>query len=163
MSGIFLFACAGFASIASAATWVTCEELVNTTISDLDVSITSAVWYAAGSTITIDGGQAVCQSTAYTEVDMCRVTLNIYTSDYSQTYSEVWLPNQYYDTTDWNGRLVAGGNGGLDGCLNYDDMQYTVSLGFASIGDNAGHNGTVGDGSAFLYNNEVVLDWSYRA
>lgn len=158
----FLFTVTGLASLVSAADWVTCEDLINTNITDLNATIETAVWYAAGSTITIDGPASVCQATAYTDVDICRVTLNIYTTDVSQTYSEIWLPNQYYDTTNWNGRLLTGGTGGIRGCMMYDDMQYTSGLGFATVGHNAGHNGTSGDGSAFLNNNEVVLDWAYR-
>ena len=41
-------------------------------------------------------------------------------------------------------------------------MTYTTGLGFAAVGDNGGNNGTSYDGRAFLNNNDIVLDWSYR-
>lgn len=42
-------------------------------------------------------------------------------------------------------------------------MTYTSSLGFAVVGDNAGHNTTSYDGTAFLNNNDIVVDFSYRS
>jgi len=42
-------------------------------------------------------------------------------------------------------------------------MQYVSGLGFAAIGDNAGHNGSSFDGTWTTNNNEAIIDWSYRA
>ena len=36
-------------------------------------------------------------------------------------------------------------------------------MGFAVIGDNAGHNGTSYDGTPFMNNNNVMLDWVHRS
>jgi len=52
----------------------------------------------------------MCSSTASPEVDLCRVTLGVATSDTSQNYMEVWMP------TEWNGRFMATDNKGLAGC-----------------------------------------------
>jgi len=46
--------------------------------------------------------------------------------------------------------------------VNYADMTYTTAMGFAAIGDNAAHNSTTFDGTPFLNNNDIVVDWSYR-
>jgi feruloyl esterase len=42
-------------------------------------------------------------------------------------------------------------------------MQYLSSLGFATFGDNGGHNSTTSDGSKLLNNNDAVIDLSYRS
>lgn len=47
--------------------------------------------------------------------------------------------------------------------VGYSDMAYTSSMGFAVVGDNAGHNATSYDGTAFWNDNEAVLDWVYRS
>ncbi|KXT13758.1 hypothetical protein AC579_6604 [Pseudocercospora musae] len=129
--------------------------------SDFPVSPVSCVSYDANSTITITGGQAdvACGSTITPEVDLCRVVLTVQTSDESETYMEVWLP----ENGEWNGRTMNTDNGGVNGCVHYVDMQYVSGRGFAAIGDNAGHNGSSFDGSWFADSNEVVLDWVYRA
>lgn len=53
------------------------------------------------------------------------------------------------------------GNGGLSGCIQYADLAYTASYGFASVGANNGHNGTSGE--AFLNNDDIVADFAYRS
>ena len=131
--------------------------------SDLDVSPVSCEYYAANSTITIEGGQAIaqCGSTIQPELDICRVVLTITTSSASQVYMEVWLPNG--NDSAWNGRTMSTDNGGLNGCVHFDDMQYVSGLGFAAIGDNGGHNSSAWTGAWMFENNEQLLDWTYRA
>lgn len=78
--------------------------------SNQTVSVNSCGYYNAGSTVNITGGQSVCGSSAYPQVDLCRVALSVTTSDTSENYMEVWLP------TGWNGRFLATDNKGLAGC-----------------------------------------------
>ena len=59
------------------------------------------------------------------------------------------------------GRFLSIGNGGLSGCIQYGDLAYTTSFGFASVGANNGHNGTSGE--AFLNNPDIVADFAYRS
>lgn len=87
--------------------------------------------------------------------DMCRVALNVSTSDRSGFRMEAWLPS------NWTGRFLSGGNGGLNGCIKYQDLAYTSALGFAAVGTNNGHDGT--SGKPFLNNAGVVEDFAYRA
>ncbi|KAF2772428.1 putative ferulic acid Esterase/Feruloyl esterase precursor [Teratosphaeria nubilosa] len=132
--------------------------------SDLEVTPYTCESYPANTNITITGGQADvdCGSTILLSGGgVCRVTFSITTSFASSTYGEVWLPNE--NSTAWNGRTISTDNGGLDGCVAYDDMQYLTGLGFAAFGDNGGHNSSAYDGTAFSNNNEAVLDWAYRA
>lgn len=59
------------------------------------------------------------------------------------------------------GRFLSIGNGGLGGCIQYADLAYTTSYGFASVGANNGHNGTSGE--AFYNNDDIVADFAYRS
>nr|POE64924.1 putative feruloyl esterase b-2 [Quercus suber] len=130
---------------------------------DLNVSTISCQAYRAGSNITITGGQASvgCGTTFSPDVDICRAVLSVRTSYATQTYMEVWLPNN--NASSWNGRTMSTDNGGMNGCVHYVDMKYVSGLGYAAIGDNAGHNSSSFDGSWTLHNNEEIIDWSYRS
>ncbi|KAJ6780226.1 hypothetical protein PWT90_01953 [Aphanocladium album] len=90
------------------------------------------------------------------ERNLCRVGLKIQTSARSEISFELWLPEQ------WTGkRLLSTGNGGVDGCIKYNDLAYGSAHGFATLGTNNGHNGK--SIRAMLNNDEVVIDYSYRA
>jgi len=68
---------------------------------------------------------------------------------------EAWLPS------DWTGRFLTTGNGGMGGCIGYGDMSYGTSLGFAAVGSNNGHDGD--NGLSFYNNPESLADFVYRA
>jgi hypothetical protein len=64
-------------------------------------------------------------------VDLCRISLEVPTSgEGSRIFMEAWLPK------DWNGRFLAVGNGGLNGCkgtyflfcLTHQRMQISPSI-----------------------------------
>lgn len=129
---------------------------------DQQVTVTSCEDITSGTTLTLADGPNKC-SGGSPSIDIRRVILDIVTSDASSDYVEVWLPT---GENAWNGRFMATDNKGLSGCPSYDDMIYTSGLGFAIVGDNGGHNNTeyLGmDAQQFLNNNELVVDWSYRA
>ncbi|KAL8961786.1 MAG: hypothetical protein Q9183_005258, partial [Haloplaca sp. 2 TL-2023] len=89
------------------------------------------------------------------DVETCRVGLSIPTSNRSSISFELWLP------AEWSGRFMATGNGGVDGCIKYEDLAYTSKHGFAAVGTNNGHNGT---SLITAYGNpDVITDFSYRA
>lgn len=81
--------------------------------------------------------------------------MRVSTSNRSEITLEAWLP------IDWNGRFLSTGNGGVSGCIQYVDLAYTASFGFATVGANNGHNGTSGE--AFYMNPDVVADFAYRS
>lgn len=81
--------------------------------------------------------------------------MRVETSNRSEITLEAWLP------IDWNGRFLSTGNGGVSGCIQYVDLAYTASFGFATVGANNGHNGT--SGQAFYNNPDVVADFAYRS
>lgn len=87
--------------------------------------------------------------------DLCRIAMFVNTTTVSGITLEAWLP------LNWHGRFLAVGNGGLSGCIYYEDIAYGASLGFATVGSNNGHNGT--SGKPFYKNPEVVKDFAYRA
>ena len=113
-------------------------------------------YVSAGTSLAFPHNDASCARPNQTvAVDLCRVALSIPTSNRSSVTFELWLPR------NWTGRFLGTGNGGIDGCIKYEDLAYTTQNGFASFGTNGGHNGTTG--ITFLHNPDVVTDFSYRA
>lgn len=88
-------------------------------------------------------------------VDLCRVAMYVATSNRSGIRLEAWLP------TTWSGRFLSTGNGGTGGCIQYEDVAYGTSFGFATVGANNGHDGM--RGTAFYHNADVVEDFSWRS
>lgn len=110
----------------------------------------------AGTTLQFPDSDPSCSTASQTvSDDICRIALNIRTSDRSGIIFESWLPR------NWTGRFLATGNGGIDGCIRYDDINYGNKNGFSAVGSNNGHNGT--GGSAFLHNPEVLKDYVFRS
>jgi feruloyl esterase len=108
-------------------------ELKCTSIAS-DLRIENATVYfsefvAAGTNLSLPDNNVTC-TTPYQVVpkDICRVALHVATSNRSGISMEAWLPS------NWTGRFLSTGNGGLAGCVGYADMAYGSSLGFASVG-----------------------------
>ncbi|CAI9636848.1 tannase and feruloyl esterase [Alternaria burnsii] len=110
----------------------------------------------AGTNLTFPDNDVTCGRTSQiVSGDLCRMTLEIKTSRISKIAFEAWFPE------DWSGRFLATGNGGIDGCIKYEDIAYGASRNFATVGANNGHNGTTG--VAFLDNPEMVVDFAWRS
>ncbi|KAJ7096073.1 tannase and feruloyl esterase [Mycena epipterygia] len=123
--------------------------LENTTI--LDVSYVSA-----GSTVKPYGTpHETCMQTAYVSAQLCRVQFSTATSATSAIRGEAWLPDEWY------GRFLGLGNGGLDGCIYYRELDYGSALHFATVGTNNGHDGNTG--LPFFGNTEVLNDFAFRS
>ncbi|KAF6806131.1 feruloyl esterase B [Colletotrichum sojae] len=113
-------------------------------------------YVASGKTLSFPEHDASCnRGSQAVRANLCRVAMSITTSARSEVVAEVWMPET------WNGRLVTVGGGGLDGCVHYEDLAYATANGFAAVGTNNGHAGT--SGIQFLKNEDVVIDFSYRA
>ena len=68
---------------------------------------------SAGSSIKVPGQHASCKTMgggARTVVDICRIAAYTATSHRSGVNFETWLPS------NWTGRFISHGNGGLSGC-----------------------------------------------
>jgi feruloyl esterase len=111
---------------------------------------------ASGTNLSLPENNVTCgQPSHLVPVDMCRVALYVATSERSGVNMETWLP------ANWTGRYLSSGNGGINGCLDYDVMAYGLQYGFATAGSNNGHNGTSGE--PLLNNADSVKDFAWRA
>ncbi|KAJ7755306.1 tannase and feruloyl esterase [Mycena maculata] len=99
--------------------------------------------------------QGTCITNAHVSAPLCRVQFSTQTSETSEVRAEAWLPDEWY------GRFLGLGNGGLGGCIAYDELDYGSSMHFATVGTNNGHDGN--DGRAFLGNDEVLNDFAHRS
>ncbi|KAH7161112.1 tannase and feruloyl esterase [Dactylonectria macrodidyma] len=121
-----------------------------------NTKVLETTFVAAGTNLTFPDNDATCgRGSQVVSANICRVSLFVTTSPTSNVSMEAWLP------LDWNGRFLGVGNGGLAGCLKYEDVNYGVSHGFATAGANNGHNGT--SGLPFYNNPGVVEDYVYRS
>lgn len=75
-----------------------------------NATVTNHEFVAAGTNLTLTGNELCDLATQAVPVDLCRVSLQISTSNRSGVVAEIWMPQE------WNGRLVTTGNGGLAGC-----------------------------------------------
>ncbi|KAH7165767.1 tannase and feruloyl esterase [Dactylonectria macrodidyma] len=134
-----------------------CEGLGKTLarqFSNAKVNLTDFV--EAGTNLTAPSTHATCAGFSKPfDFDLCRVKMYISTSKKSGFTLESWLP------LDWTGRFLSVGNGGLGGCISYDDMAYAVARGFSVVGTNNGHDGNTG--LPFYKNRQVLEDFAYRA
>ncbi|PYH90335.1 tannase and feruloyl esterase [Aspergillus ellipticus CBS 707.79] len=69
----------------------------------------------------------------------------------------LFLPSQ------WNGRTLTVGNGGLAGGVNWADMGTGVKYGHAVFSTDTGHNSTTTDASWSYQNLESQTNWGWRA
>ncbi|TRM63488.1 Tannase/feruloyl esterase [Schizophyllum amplum] len=133
-----------------------CASFVNQ-INLENVTAYTTEYITAGTNITIDKHPSCHLEPPYLVVSstICRVRMNVTTSERSEIRMEAWFPQ------DYTGRFLSTGNGGLGGCIQYPDIDYAASLGFATVGANNGHEGMVG--VHFLNNPEVITDFAWRS
>jgi hypothetical protein len=135
----------------------TCAKLISS-LKLPKTTVYTSTYLPANTNISLpsDASTATCAyGSILAPVDLCRVSMNVATSSKSAIYMEAWLP------TNWTGRFLSTGNGGLAGCLQYGDFSYAASLGFATVGANGGKNGTSGE--PFFNNSNTVTDFASRS
>ncbi|KAH7147565.1 Tannase/feruloyl esterase [Fusarium sp. MPI-SDFR-AT-0072] len=121
-------------------------------------TIASAQHHSVGDVIPLPNTVASCGGPSFKAnitADLCRVVVNVSTSDSSSVRIEAWLPDS------WNKRLLATGTGGIGGCIDFPTVQNGAQLGFASFGTNTGHDGEQGF-DFFLNQPEVINDFGHR-
>ncbi|QDS72571.1 hypothetical protein FKW77_000831 [Venturia effusa] len=115
-------------------------------------------YHTKGSAVALPYRDPTCGgpgNSAVLSQDICRVALRIDTSGRSGIHLETWFPAQY------SGRVLATGNGGLNGCLDYASLVYGTQQNFATFAANNGHNGT--SGAEFYQNADVLHDYADRS
>ncbi|KAF3905675.1 Tannase [Orbilia brochopaga] len=134
-----------------------CSRLAGDYHPDRNVKILLSEFMPKGAPFSNPDPHPTCNWTpAKVLVDLCRLRMNVTTSETSSVIVEAFLP------IDWKERrFLMTGNGGLNGCTSYDQMMFGVSLGFATLGHNNGHLGDTG--VPFLHRPEVIKDYVYRA
>jgi feruloyl esterase len=94
-----------------------CTTLANNVKLDYPFTVNVAQYLPPNATIDLaaEGRNATCieyQMDPYPiPVGVCRFSLKVTTSNTSETYVEVWLPEK------WEGRVLTTGNGGFNGCM----------------------------------------------
>lgn len=89
------------------------------------------------------------------KADICRISWNTTTSYKSGFRFEAFLP------FNWTGRFMTLGNGGVGGCILYDQLAFAAQEGFAVVDTNNGHDG---DHALPLFHNKGAQeDYAFRA
>ena len=86
----------------------------------------------------------------------CRVAARLTPTPDSDIKIEVWLP-----VSGGNGKLLAVGNGGWAGSINYNAMTAALENGYATTSTDTGHTG--GNASFVIGHPEKLVDFAYRA
>lgn len=87
----------------------------------------------------------------------CQVSITLRPVADSEIRSEVWLP----ETSEWNGKLLMEGGGGLVGRINAEGMAHAVHEGYATASTDTGHVGS--SGRFALGHPDKITDFAYRA
>ncbi|KAK7464222.1 hypothetical protein VKT23_006388 [Stygiomarasmius scandens] len=125
-------------------------------ISNPNATVLVSELVPAGTNLTFPGSDPSCNRPfQVVSADICRIAMFIKTSGRSGINFEAWLPS------NWTGRFLSTGNGGLGGCIQYEDLAYASALGFATVGADNGHKGM--SGAPFLNNSDVVEDYAFRS
>ncbi|KAH8892282.1 tannase and feruloyl esterase [Thozetella sp. PMI_491] len=134
-----------------------CGDLVQTLAHRLpNTTVRSAEYIKAGANLFAPATHSTCTEFNSTmPFNFCRVRMQTRTGPDSAVDFETWLPS------NWTGRFLAVGNGGLGGCIAYSDMAYGGQRGFAVVGTNNGHDGNTG--LPFFNSSGVLEDYAYRA
>jgi len=93
--------------------------------------------------------------------DFCRVEGMIKPTPDSNIEFEVWVPS-----LDWNGKLLAVGNWGFAGFMDFNAMAAALRGGYATSATDTGHRGDIvnnWDASWAFGSPDKVLDFGYRA
>lgn len=113
---LFLLATLGLeatCSLAQATFQQQCMSFDAASIGITNATVTEHAYIKSGTNLSLPYNDPSCGGTSQLVLtDLCRVALQIATSETSGVVAEIWLPQS------WNGRLVTTGNGGLGGCEN---------------------------------------------
>ena len=121
-----------------------------------NATITSANIVEAGAFST-PGGTGPRNASGFKDLPaFCRVAATLTPSSDSDIKIEVWLP-----VANWNGKLMAVGNGGWSGAIGYAALARELARGYAAVSTDTGHMG--GSASFALGHPEKLVDFAWRA
>jgi hypothetical protein len=87
----------------------------------------------------------------------CRIVAEAMPTADSDIRIEVWMP-----VSGWNGKLQGIGNGGFAGMIDYMQLGWAVSKGYAATATDTGHSGTPIDAAWAMGHPEKVVDFGHR-
>ena len=135
-------------ALPAAAATATCSDMASLSLPATTITLAQSV--AAGAVVT---------GTTKAPVGLCRVAGTIKPGPQSNVKFEVWIPTD----GSWNGKYQQIGNGGFAGSINAATIANGVSRGYATAGTDDGTSGPPSGAPAFIGNNDVLLDYGYRA
>lgn len=128
-------------------------KLPNTTIESVETIAAGALKPPAG-TFVLPGTDPFKSLPAFRRV----IGVIKPTSD-SHIKIEVWLPVE-----NWNGNFQGAGNGGFAGTVNYGEMVFALSNGYATASTDTGHTAPANQEETWAAGHpEKVIDYGYRA
>jgi Tannase and feruloyl esterase len=149
---------AGFALIATTASAQrSCESLRSLKISGVTISEAKTFNSSNALVIPIPASPFASARDLKISIPLCRVIAYATPVSDSHIDFEIWLP----ESTKWNGKFEAVGNGGFIGQINYGELDAGLTLGFAVAGTDTGHKGN--DESWALGHPQKLIDWAYRS
>lgn len=122
-----------------------CETLTHLTLPR--VTITTALSVPAGKFTPPN------QTVAIDAPAFCRVSAVIA----PEVRFELWMPVQ------WNRKLLAVGNGGLAGTINYRQMTEPLERGYATSSTDTGHQGATNDATWALGHMQRVIEFAHQS
>jgi len=150
-AALFLAVCLFNASPIVAAT--SCEDLARLSLPNTTITLAQSVTAGAFTPPAGARGGQFNDLPAF-----CRVQATLKPSSDSNIKMELWMPV----AASWNGKLRGTGNGGLGGgaTVNAGPLSNGVRLGYATAGNNTGHEG---DSSYAMTHPEQIKDFGYRS
>lgn len=133
-----------------------CEKLKGLSVKDAQIAAVEMV--GSGTFSLIDGVPPSMAPLFKSLPSFCRVRVQAHPSSDSDIKVEIWMP-----AAGWNGKLLAQGNGGFAGQIDYHGMAVALSHGYATAGTDTGHAGSAVDAGWALGHPEKIVDFGYRA
>src|SRR5436190_7368714 len=132
-----------------------CQDLSKASLPNTTITLAETV--GAGSFTPPPGGRG--GNNQFTSLPaFCRIQATLKPSSDSDIKMELWLPV----AASWDGKFRGTGNGGLGGgaAVNANPLANGVRLGYATAGNNTGHEG---DSSYAIDHPEKIKDFGYRS
>jgi feruloyl esterase len=134
-----------------------CEDLTKLSLPNTTITLAKTIDAGAFPPPAPRGGAPVANPFANLPA-FCRVQATLKPSSDSDIKMELWMPVP----ASWNGKFRGTGNGGLGGgaAVNANPLANGVRLGYATAGNNTGHEG---DSSYAIDHPEKIKDFGYRS